>query len=438
MMNNVMPYIILLVMVGMLVIGWKNIVDYNKKVEVEYKQHIEAAQAFMEKEVYIDAVSEYEAALRLVREDYEVAVQIVSLYKELNMENNYIAACENAIKADVTKPEPYLWIADSYIDSNDFGRAYDILQDAIANTESSDEISKRLIKIMGSYNIATCKVDEFKGWVYEDDSSTGYAAVAIDGAYGLLSTENTIKTECIYEDIGLLMSELIPVRNNGEYYYITEEGYRKLVPEHPVSYLGTFHDNYGAIKIGDQYGYIDRSAEEHHVEYEYAGSFYNNIAAVRKNGKWGVINNSFGEVTDFVFDDILMDEYGFCSVYGVFWAKRDGQYFLYNAQGDCISEGYDEVRLFASDQPAAVKKNGKWGFVSKEGEMVIEPTYEDADSFSLGYAPYCENGKWGCINENGVTLIQPEFDEIKPFSKNGYAPVIQEGVQRFMVITIYE
>ena len=57
---------------------------------------------------------------------------------------------------------------------------------------------------------------------------------------------------------------------------------------------------------------------------------------------------------------------------------------------------FENARAFVSDQPAAVQKDGKWGFVSISGELVQECRYQDADSFSeIGYAPVEENDLWG-------------------------------------------
>ena len=63
--------------------------------------------------------------------------------------------------------------------------------------------------------------------------------------------------------------------------------------------------------------------------------------------------------------------------------------------------------------------------------------YENADSFSLGYAPFYRNGKWGCIDKNGDVLIEPQFDSLKPFFKNGNAIVVEKGVTKFLTVTIY-
>lgn len=50
-----------------------------------------------------------------------------------------------------------------------------------------------------------------------------------------------------------------------------------------------------------------------------------------------------------------------------------------------IPPQYDEVRTF-NEGYAAVKKNGKWGYINKQGEYVIQPKYDYAASFSEGKA----------------------------------------------------
>ena len=42
--------------------------------------------------------------------------------------------------------------------------------------------------------------------------------------------------------------------------------------------------------------------------------------------------------------------------------------------------------FYMDNSYAAVKKDGNWGFADKDGNMVIAPQYEDARSFSYGYA----------------------------------------------------
>lgn len=437
-MNKTVPIAILLIMVLMLSISWYNVVGYNSSLNAEYNGHIEAAEEYMAKEIYIDAVKEYEAALKLRPNDYEVAIKIMELYDNLDDRTSYIKACQSAIDADPSQSQPYILLANCYMEKLNYSKAYEALSHGINNASDISEISHILNDIRGEYDLLSMEYDSFDGWVYLDNGDNGYARVSKNGEYGLLKSDNRLTINCEYEDIGILSDNLMPIKLKNEYYYVTSEGYRKLVTDNEASYLGCFSDGYASAKLDNVWGYIDKKAKEYHFEFHYAGSFANGIAAVQKGEKWGIINTSFKTVVDFELDDIVLDEYGFCSTYGVVWGKKDEKYYLYNVEGDCISDGYDDVKMFASDEPAAVKIGNKWGFVSKEGELVIDPVYDEANSFSLGYAPYCEKGKWGCIGEDGIKLIEPTFDAMSSFSRNGYSLVKVDGIQKFVVVNIYD
>ncbi len=59
---------------------------------------------------------------------------------------------------------------------------------------------------------------------------------------------------------------------------------------------------------------------------------------------------------------------------------------------------------------ANFKLNDLWGFVDKQGKIVIEPKLEYASQFTNGLA-YAEiNGKAGFINKKGVFVIEPIFE----------------------------
>lgn len=90
-----------------------------------------------------------------------------------------------------------------------------------------------------------------------------------------------------------------------------------------------------------------------------------------------------------------------------------------------IGETYDNAKDF-SEGFAAVKKDGKWGFIDTNGNMVIEPKYIAVWSFSEGLAAVqIQDGKWGFINTEGNEVIKPQFDAAWYFSE-GLA-VIKQG-----------
>lgn len=71
------------------------------------------------------------------------------------------------------------------------------------------------------------------------------------------------------------------------------------------------------------------------------------------------------------------------------------------------------------------KKYGKWGFVNKSGNWVIDNQYEEAYYFSEGLAAVKHFGNWGFINRHGDWIIQPEFRDAKPF-REGLACVMKD------------
>ena len=77
---------------------------------------------------------------------------------------------------------------------------------------------------------------------------------------------------------------------------------------------------------------------------------------------------------------------------------------------------YDEVRKF-SEQLAAIKINGKWGFINKSGKEVIKPEYRAVSDFENGFARVNQNGSWGCINKEGKIIIPIKYEALLNFSE---------------------
>ena len=77
---------------------------------------------------------------------------------------------------------------------------------------------------------------------------------------------------------------------------------------------------------------------------------------------------------------------------------------------------YDEVRKF-SEEMAAVKVSGKWGFINKSGKEVIAPVYRVVSDFENGFARVNQNGSWGCINKEGKIIIPTKYEALLNFSE---------------------
>ncbi len=61
-----------------------------------------------------------------------------------------------------------------------------------------------------------------------------------------------------------------------------------------------------------------------------------------------------------------------------------------------VKPQFDDISYFREGL-AKVNKDGKWGFINKEGEIVIPPQFDEAVDFSEGLARVEKDGKWGII-----------------------------------------
>lgn len=84
----------------------------------------------------------------------------------------------------------------------------------------------------------------------------------------------------------------------------------------------------------------------------------------------------------------------------------------------------EELREF-SENLVGVKINGKWGYMDKKGNIVIDFLYESASEFSEGLAAVQKDGKYGYINNKGNIVIDFKYRTANSFD-SGYA-VIRDG-----------
>jgi hypothetical protein len=69
-----------------------------------------------------------------------------------------------------------------------------------------------------------------------------------------------------------------------------------------------------------------------------------------------------------------------------------------------------------------VRKNGKWGFLSSDGKVVVPTIYDSVGSFREGLADVSKNGKSGFVDTTGKVVIDLVYDSVYGF-KSGIAKV---------------
>jgi len=86
----------------------------------------------------------------------------------------------------------------------------------------------------------------------------------------------------------------------------------------------------------------------------------------------------------------------------------------------------DEISVFSENGLAAFRKNGKWGFINTEGNVVVSAQYDQVYAYTEGLAAVKLAGSWGFIDENGDMVIQNKYASVRSFS-SGMAWVKKES-----------
>lgn len=201
-----------------------------------------------------------------------------------------------------------------------------------------------------------------------DQFSEGVAAVELNKRFGYVGTDGHFVVEPKYFRAG-------PFR----------EGFAWVVTRKPLTPLGT--GEYG-FALSGQVTYIDHSGQEvrHSFSAEHVSNFSDGLAAVRP-----------GKI------------FGGCS-------ERVG---YLNPKGEwSIKPQFDEAHDF-SEGLAAVNKGGKchmggkWGYIDKDGTLVIPFRYDSAGQFTNGHA---------CVTEDEHRKLIDTKGSVSPAEKNECAP----------------
>lgn len=424
-----MKKILVPVIILLLVLGWGNIIGGNASKHKKYNEYMAKAKALDEKEIYIDALDQYKNALEFTENKFPVEEAILDDYLNLKKYNDFEKQGSMILEnynypRDITKK-----IVDYYIDRKQSANALKVVNAYLERQPKDDDFLELQGKLRGIYT------EVYFGGASIDEYYNGFYVFTNDEKKGLMKSDGTEKIKATYDEISPYGKEpnYAAVCGDGDWYYVDKNGYKKLVPDFKVDSLGVFGNKLAPYKTAESYSYIDEYANKAtELTYDFAGGFANKRAAVKKDGKWAVIKNDFSQVTDFIYDDVLVDDFGFATSQNVYIAKLDGKYHIFDLDGNMIgSEGFDEAKAFMSDDATAVKVGDKWGFANKKGEIELMTEYKDAEPFANGFAAVYDGKNWGYINKNATVVIDFEFNEAGCFNSSGVASV-RKGTWKFI------
>ena len=186
---------------------------------------------------------------------------------------------------------------------------------------------------------------------------------------------------------------------------------------------------------GGKWGFLGRDGEwKMQPAYQKVFPFHQKMALMKKEGKWGAINRRFKTVLPPLYDslaysnawwdkdDDMFKEWIGDSVEVLLTFENQHKYYFLDSTGTYLfSHVLDTCNSFKEGM-VRVCVGDKWGFINKQGEMVVEPRFERASDFQGGLARVRTRLRWGYINPKGEFVVKPKYYRADDF-EHGLARV---------------
>ncbi|MBK6836590.1 MAG: WG repeat-containing protein [Bacteroidetes bacterium] len=187
------------------------------------------------------------------------------------------------------------------------------------------------------------------------------------------------------------------------------------------------------IKDG-KYGYVDTSGTIIiPIEYENAVSPYaeTKFIGVMKNNLVGMVNEKNETVIPFIYESCFRFTHGLAAV------KKDGKWGYIDKTGKMVINAvYESVDYFEGTNEfhmaAIVSLNNKYGLINMKGEIVVPIEYDKIEEMnSISYYRLKKGELSGIADAKGNISLSVEYKKVCDF-KNGFAPVAdQDGKWNF-------
>lgn len=233
-----------------------------------------------------------------------------------------------------------------------------------------------------------------------------------------------VSTALLFSCVSCNKQHLFLVCENGQYGYINQKG--EMVVEPTYNCAKDFSEGLAAVCDDVGYGFIDTKGDVviPHQFRNVLGPFKGGIAPITTlDGENGYVNSE-GKVFAQGISRISFAP----DSEGLLKYDKDNKFGFIDTNGNVVIEPqFDDISEF-SEGLAAVKLKNSWGYINKSGKMVINCKYEGAMEFKEGLAPIKVFDRWGFIDKTGNPVIKVQYHSASCFSE-GLADVAHENTR---------
>ncbi len=403
-------------------IVWLAAVTAGSRNSARQDELFQEAQTYIDDQIYVRAVPLLEEAAEIqTGRTGEVQRALADCYRALGEEKTYLATLLTMLNADTADADLYRETADHYFLNHKYQSGLDTLKEGIARLDS-EELTDYYESVRYAFTKSYAKYEDIRSM------SDGFAAVCLEGKWGYLDADGDLTIPCVFDQAMDFENGSAAVIENGQVIVIDTDGFRTALCKEAADSIAPFGQGVTSLRINGKWRLANAEMRIGATEYDFIGTLSDGGRAVCRNGKWVLQNSSSEDQTD-EFDGFSLDEKGCAYRNGRAFAKSGELTYLVDATGTRISEtGYTDAYPFLeSDGLAAVCKDGKWGFLDKNGQEVLPFEWDSACSFSEGVAAVEKDGLWGYISLRGEIAVPLQYIGAKPFSERAAAVQTESG-----------
>lgn len=203
-------------------------------------------------------------------------------------------------------------------------------------------------------------------------------------------------------------SSLLPQQNKGKWGFVNEKGKTKIKMKYDK--VESFSQGLSCVRSDGFYGYINEEGNlVTGIMYDAASSYFRTateqvLACCKKDGMFGLLRSDGSVYTDFQYADLRIVNYAYALA-----TDKSGKVNVITLEVRPSSTAYDVVSIVEGTDYAIAKRGGKTYFVDRKGKEVENLCFDDAEDMEEGLVLVSKNGKYGVLDKNLNMIVPCEY-----------------------------
>lgn len=257
-----------------------------------------------------------------------------------------------------------------------------------------------IVKLNDKYGIEgilECKYQDIKAL-----NNKKTFCVKENGKYKVINTEGKIVFTEKFDNIETIKDEIIVYKYKDKYCAFDIENAKKISKTYKTLKYTT--NELFISRTNNNYGIIDINGKTK-IKEEYSNiNYYEDINIFELEGKDSQVNTILnGELKELAKG--IISEVNSEKSYIKLWTEEGYAYYNLNGEKLETKDILTNNNLFLS------KQDNKYGFIDKEGNIVVDYVYDDArEQNEYGYISVKKDGLWGCLDKNGDIVSEEKYN----------------------------